>query len=100
MSGGSIPEIKVNLRTIIRFSPTVQKNCSTLSVMRVACMIKPPFKPGFDSRCRISVNININIHPDIDILHVDIFVMEDVFMSSGREYQNINDFANSNLTKY
>ena len=27
---------------------------------------------GFDSLCRISVNININIHPDIDICHVDI----------------------------
>ena len=29
-------------------------------------------EPGFDSLCRIPVNININIHPDIDIFHVDI----------------------------
>ena len=50
--------------------------------------------------CRILVNININIHPDIDILHVDIIAVEDVFMSSVGEYQNTNDFANSNLMKY
>ena len=81
MSGGSIPAIKVNLRTIRRVNPNVQKNHLEFTV-KLVCSVRDAYLNVETVRCHVSTYFGLVfvssmssrfiIFPGLEVFYIDL----------------------------